>query len=220
MKQQVSPKATTKFAKATFTKTLARSSAVWLGIAGLVFAVAASSDEAQPDRPPVSIGGPGTPDTNQVRLAPRSGTPTDPLLGDVLWDNGLSFLGGLSHLSNPDRRSILDDFQTNGASWIVREFRTKFAWSDGSTGTGIDTELTVYGDIGGEPDFNTPIHFAENRVYNEVRDPENPLAAIFGAQVEVLIPLAIQRVSGSLDVEGLLGDRFGLLARKCRSLCF
>ena len=36
MKPQVSPKATTKFAKATFTKTLARSSAVWLGIAGLV----------------------------------------------------------------------------------------------------------------------------------------------------------------------------------------
>jgi peptidoglycan hydrolase-like protein with peptidoglycan-binding domain len=46
LKPQISPKATTKFAKATFTKTLARSSAVWLGIAGLVFAVAAAPAEA------------------------------------------------------------------------------------------------------------------------------------------------------------------------------
>ena len=38
--------------------------------------------------------------------------------------------------------------------------------------------------------------------------------------MEILIPFASQRVSGSLDVEGPLGDRFGLSARKCRGLCF
>jgi len=38
--------------------------------------------------------------------------------------------------------------------------------------------------------------------------------------MEVLIPLADQRVSGSLDVEGPLGDRFGLPGRKRRGLCF
>jgi hypothetical protein len=38
--------------------------------------------------------------------------------------------------------------------------------------------------------------------------------------MEVLITLAIQRVSGSLDVEGPLRDRFGLLVRKCRGLGF
>ncbi len=38
--------------------------------------------------------------------------------------------------------------------------------------------------------------------------------------MEILIPFASQRVSGSLDVEGPLGDRFGFLGRECRGLCF
>ncbi len=38
--------------------------------------------------------------------------------------------------------------------------------------------------------------------------------------MEILISLAIQRVSGSLDVEGLPGDCFGLLVRKRRGLGF
>ncbi len=38
--------------------------------------------------------------------------------------------------------------------------------------------------------------------------------------MEVLITLAIQRVSGSLDAEALLRDRFGLLGRECRGLSF
>lgn len=46
MKAQVLPKAATVFAKPKFAKTLARSSAVWLGIAGLVFAMAAAPAEA------------------------------------------------------------------------------------------------------------------------------------------------------------------------------
>jgi hypothetical protein len=37
--------------------------------------------------------------------------------------------------------------------------------------------------------------------------------------LEVLIPLAPQRVSGRLDVEGSLGDHFGLLGGKRRGLC-
>jgi len=36
--------------------------------------------------------------------------------------------------------------------------------------------------------------------------------------LEVLIPFANQKMGGSLDVESLQGDRFGLLGRKRRGL--
>ena len=64
------------------------------------------------------------------------------------------------------------------------------------------------------------LHLQKRRMLGGICDLENPLAPIFGAQLEVLIPLAIQRVSRSLDVEGPLDNRLGLLGRKRRGLCF
>jgi MYXO-CTERM domain-containing protein len=92
--------------------------------------------------------------------------------GDVLYDNGISFLNGLSHLTTPSRRSVLDDF-TSGL-WSITDFHLKFAWADGTTGTGTDLELVFYGDAGGQPDFNNVVHTATNRSYMEMRDPNNP----------------------------------------------
>ena len=64
------------------------------------------------------------------------------------------------------------------------------------------------------------LHVENRRVLGRVRDLENPLAAVTSAQSKVLIPLAIQRVGGCLDVEGPLGNFYGFGGRKRRGLGF
>jgi hypothetical protein len=62
------------------------------------------------------------------------------------------------------------------------------------------------------------LHVENRRILGRVCDFENPLAPVFGAQTEVLVPLTTQWMDGRLDAEGPLGDVHGLLGRKRRGL--
>ena len=57
-----------------------------------------------------------------------------------------------------------------------------------------------------------------SRILGRVRDLENPLTSVLGAQSEVLISLAIEWVSGRPNAEVPLGDPRGLLDGKRRGL--
>ncbi len=71
----------------------------------------------------------------------------------------------------------------------------------------------------GDVQHRLGLHVQKRRILGRVCDLENPLAPISGEQSEVLIPLAVQRVSGRRYVEGPLCERFGFLGRKRRGLC-
>ena len=63
------------------------------------------------------------------------------------------------------------------------------------------------------------LHVQNRRILGRVRDLQDPFAPIFGTQSEVLIALAVKRLSDRLDAKGLLCERFGLPGRKRRGLC-
>jgi len=83
----------------------------------------------------------------------------------IVWDNERGPFGTAGgHLTDPFRRSLLDDFEIN-SSVIVTDFNMPFVWQEGGLGRGQRVDLEIWSDANGEP--KAPILAFELLVYEE-----------------------------------------------------
>lgn len=87
--------------------------------------------------------------------------------GDVVWDNGLSYRTGLSHLTEPSFRSIFDDFTVDSAGWSLTALELLFYWLGNDYGFSEDLELTFYADIDGRPDLDRVVSVPTGTSFTE-----------------------------------------------------